>query len=352
MRGAHPNNGLHLRHGLGVVLIAALAGPLAMASAAHARTVSPPPPQMTSNGHEIIARAATADLTDYCYGRESWTAGQQSGWGPDCSGLIIKSWEVPDTLYWKEEDDRYGSSCPPINNNLITNRYQAADFYAAGAYWTQPSWSTRKRGDAASHTGSFNHVVLIQIPNYPEPGRDVVYEAPSTGSKVHRTYYTYIGTWHAARRTYTTASSDHTHELDNPTAPMSGPDSVFGWRKSTSNTPYSGEDYQFAYGSDTAHVRWVPWFERTGWYSVYARYSTAGSRTAQAKYYLHSDYGDYTVTVDQRSNNGLSGWKYLGLFHFAYGYEKFNGAVDLYAPTLDGGNIVADALKFQWYGEF
>ena len=61
------------------------------------------------------------------------------------------------------------------------------------------------------------------------------------------------------------------------------------------------------------------------------RYSTATSRTSNAVYEIHGDQGTSYVTVDQRQNNGADGWKDLGVYHFAAGYNKYSGAVDLYS---------------------
>lgn len=162
--------------------------------------------------------------------------------------------------------------------------------------------------------------------------------------EVRNTSGTYI-----ARRGYLEAQpGENVHVLDNTTAGMSGPETVFRWHVNTSNPPFQGENYQFVYGSETAHARRVPWFEICGTYRVYARYSTAASRTTSAVYHVH--YGDNQtayVSVSQRENDGQDGWKFLGYYYFYAGWNKHHGAVDLYSPTSDGGNLVADAMMFQ-----
>ena len=61
---------------------------------------------------EIIARAESAIGTDYTWGQESWTPDTASGDGPDCSGLGLKCWEVPKTLYYQEENGENATISP------------------------------------------------------------------------------------------------------------------------------------------------------------------------------------------------------------------------------------------------
>lgn len=314
------------------------------------RVVDASCPQTPSNGEEIISRAATAALgTVYCYGRESWTPLAGSGWGPDCSGLVQKSWMVPDTLWYKEEDNTFGSTCTPIEDNLElgSNRYQASSFYTAATYWSQPTWSSRVQGDAASN---YNHVVLIQYPNYPSQGYDTIYEAPGTGLPIRRVSGYNTGGMNIAHRTNLESRPAHDIVLDNPTAAMTGPDGVFGWRHSTNPlTPYYGEGYQYLNGSDSGSARWVPWIEKAGYYDVWVRYTYATSRTQYAVYTIYCDGSVATYTVNQRTNPGNNGWKYIGLYRFAYRFSPSSNSIYVSAPTSDGGNIVADAVRLCWF---
>ena len=325
---------------LGLVVISAL---LVATPALAYRTVSPPPPWLASNAHEMMSRAASALGVDYNYGFEAWDPQIGSAYeGPDCSGFVQKVWEVPDTLWYREEDGNFPGVTWDQNINWNNLRYTAQSFYSAGNYWSQPSYASRTRGDAAS-TGQ--HVVLIHKPNYPV-GYDTVFHSPNTGDVVKRETRNTSGC-HIARRNYLEASSENVHVLDNTTAGMSGPETVFRWHVSTSNQPWQGESYQFVYGNEEAHARWVPWFEVYGTYRVYARYSTAASRTTDAVYQVHHYNGQTNVSVNQRQNDGQDGWKFLGYFVFNAGWNKYSGAVDLYSPTSDGGNLVADALRFE-----
>lgn len=330
-----PASVLGLIVGFGLLLV------VASSSSAYARTVAPPPPWTPNNASEMMSRAASAVGSDYKWGYESWVAQAGSQDGPDCSGLVLKSWEVPDTVWFLEED---GSPRGP-NIDWDSKRYTTGEFYTSGSYWNSVTWNTRKMGDATTNA-AINHMVLIHDKDYYGSGYDRVFEAPATGYTIRHGSKNTNG-WYVTRRTYLEAYSADTHILDNPSAGQTGPDNLIGWRLSTSNTPYSGENYQFVYANETAHARWVPWIETTGWYSVYARYSTAASRTAKADYQIHYSGGSRTVRVDQRSNDGTGNWKYLGVFYFARGWDKYNGAIDLYAPTDEGSsrNIVIDAVK-------
>lgn len=295
---------------------------------------------------EILSRASDAVGTDYVLGRESWVGGAQSGNGPDCSGFVQKVWEVPDTLWYKEEN--------PDNTNYNGYRFVAASFGSSSTWWNhRSSFSARAQGDALV-SQSQGHVVLLDTPNYGGYNLDSVYEAPDTGLKVRRITKD-VTKYSASARNYLEALGTNVQVVDNPTVDQSGPDSVIGWRVSTSNTPYSGENYQYVYCNETAHARWVPYIAVAGNYKVYVRYSTASSRTAQAAYQIHyTDSSGRSLsdlqTIDQRSNGGTDNWVQLGTrtYYFAQGWSKYNGAVDLYSPTGEGSsrNIVIDAMKF------
>ncbi|GAB4247181.1 MAG: hypothetical protein Kow00122_04380 [Thermoleophilia bacterium] len=320
------------------------------------RTVSPPPPWMASNVDEIISRAWYAVDSWYRYGYESWGVDNSGTYvGPDCSGLVLKAWEVPDTLYYREEDNNDPNVNWDANIDFQGTRYSVYSFYNTGDYWDQPSFTNRAMGDAAAWYQDANnrHMVLIHYTNWQsQPGWDKIIEAKQSGTQVREIVKNLNTlTWHIARRNYMEYYPTHTYVLDNPTAGMSGPEPVFGWRISSGPLPpYSGEGYQYVNGGDTAHARWVPYFEITGTFKVYARYSPAATRTTNAVYHVHSTNGDHLVSVNQRSNVASDHWYLLGYFHFNQGYDKFNGAVDLYAPTSDGGNLVADAMKFEYLG--
>lgn len=315
---------------------------LVLPAIAQARTVYPPPPWSPSNGSDIIARAHSAVGTWYTWGYESWVAQSGSGAGPDCSGLVIKSWEVPGTLYYFEEDTEPRGP----NVNFAGRRYTTYDLWQSGPYWESVLFPNRARADCAVNKGK-THAVLIHDKDYYGSGLDRVYEAPAPGSQIRHGLKN-INDWYVTRRDYLEFYPTGTLLVDNPSAGQSGPDSVTGWRASTSNTPYYGDNYQFVYCNETAHARWVPFFGTSGYYRVEVRYSTAPSRTAKAVYEIHGDLGTSYVMVDQRQNDGVGGWKSLGVYHFAAGYNKYSGAVDLYSPTGEGPsrNIVIDAVRF------
>lgn len=91
---------------LGLLLATTTIVVLVVASQALAyRTVAPPPPWLAANAHEMTSRAASALGVDYNYGKEAWEAQVGSAdEGPDCSGFVQKVWELPDTIWYREED--------------------------------------------------------------------------------------------------------------------------------------------------------------------------------------------------------------------------------------------------------
>ena len=101
---------------------------------------------------EIIARAESAIGTDYTWVRESWAPDTASGAGPDCSGLGLKCWEVPKTLYYQEEN----------GDNATFTRYSSYSFYnLLGPWYELSSRSLLKHGDIlAKNNGTSGHVTI------------------------------------------------------------------------------------------------------------------------------------------------------------------------------------------------
>ena len=102
---------------------------------------------------EIIARAESALGTDYTWGQESWTPDTASGDGPDCSGLGLKCWEVPKTLYYQEENGE---------NATISPRYTSYQFYnCQGPWYELSSRSLLREGDIlVKNNGTSGHVTI------------------------------------------------------------------------------------------------------------------------------------------------------------------------------------------------
>ena len=193
---------------------------------------------------EIIARAESAIGTDYTWGQESWTPDTASGDGPDCSGLGLKCWEVPKTLYYQEENGE---------NATISPRYTSYEFYnCKGPWYELSSRSLLQPGDIlVKNNGSSGHVTIYaggDAWNSP-----IIYEAPGTGLEVRR-ISRYLGSEYKPIRRE--SISDYDIMLDNPTAKSVGGSGVAGnWTRSTNVYGYYGDDYQVRAG--TTASAWV-----------------------------------------------------------------------------------------------
>lgn len=301
----------------------ALAGPLA----ATARADIPP-----MSRAEIIARAESGVGTQYTWGRESW-APNAGGAGPDCSGYVLKAWEVPRSLLYQEEDPA---------NAAISPRYTSYSFYHNQGPWTSlPDRSVLQEGDILVYNdGSSGHVMLYASGD--GYGQPVVYEAPGTGYLVRRVSR-YVGSAYRPKRRNSLTGS--TVLLDNPTAKSTGGDDLGGnWKRSTSNAGYYGADYQVQAGSGTAAwARWTPRIPASGEYDVYLRWTSGWNRASNAKVTINTPSGQKVRYVDQRSNGGI--WYFMGRFYLNAGYSTGSGSVAVHA-TGANGYVVADGARF------
>jgi hypothetical protein len=265
----------------------------------------------------------------YTWGKESWVPDAGSGNGTDCSGLVLKCWEVPGTMLYQEEN-------PSV-------RYNSYDFYnCTGAWYALSSWSQLKEGDIlAYNNGTAGHVVIYACGdpwNYP-----IVYEAPGTGKTIRRASRYMSSSYLPRRRSSLVEGS--TIILDNPTAKSIGGSDLGGnWTRSTSVTGYYGADFQVTAGSSTtAWARWTPRISTAGYYNVYMRWTAHTNRCSAARVTIQTPYGLFTKTVDQRYNGGT--WNLLGSYYFGTGYQPSLGSLIIYA-TGAAGYVVADAVKF------
>lgn len=284
---------------------------------------------------EIIARAETAIGTNYVYGRESWVPDTATGSGPDCSGLILKCWQVPRQLLYQEEDGV---------NSSIYPRYTTGEFkYNSGPWYSLSSRSSLLPGDImVKHAYGEGHVVLYASGD--AWGSPIVYEAPYTGATVRRTSKYLSGEYGPRRRE---SLSDAGIVLDNPTAKSTGGTSVGGnWTPSTSVGGYRGQDYQVhAASSTTAWARWTPRLPTSGYYDVYIRWTTAyPNRATNAKVTINTASGQRIKYVNQRSTGNY--WYYLGRYYMNAGYYTGQGSVAIHA-TGANGYVVADAAAFE-----
>jgi hypothetical protein len=310
-----------------VPLICALALVLALLAVSPAHGA---PPSMSRP--EIMARAESGLGTAYTWGAESWVP-NNGGAGPDCSGYVLKCWEVPRTLLYQEE--------APANSSIVP-RYTTAEFYNnAGAWYTLSSRSQLLEADALVRRDSNSgHVVLFS--HWDAYGYPVIYEAPGSGLLVRKTAR-YLGSDYVPkRRSYISGS---TVLLDNPTAKSTGGTDLGGnWTRSTSITGFYGHDYQTTLGSSTtAWARWTPRLTKSGYYDLYIRWTSSWNRASNARVTINTPGGQLVRYVDQRSNGGK--WYSLGRHRLNAGYSTGSGSVAIHATGADG-YVVADAAMF------
>ena len=288
-------------------------------------------PPMTRS--EIIARAESALGLDYTWGKESWVPDAGSGSGTDCSGLVLKCWEVPRTMLYQEEDN---------DGTVIVPRYTSYDFYNCTGPWTAlASRTDLKEGDIlAYNNGSSGHVVIYAATD--RWGTPIIYEAPGTGQKIRRASR-YLGSSYLPRRRNSILEGT-TIILDNPTAKsVGGSDLAGNWTRSTSVPGYYGSDFQVTPATTSAWARWTPRFPASGYYTVYMRWTSAANRASAARVSICTSGGLLTQSVNMRFNGGT--WVSLGRYYFSGGYLPGAGSVILYAAGANG-YVVADAVKF------
>jgi hypothetical protein len=299
-------------------------GPTAQAAAAI--------PPMTRS--EIVSRAESALGQMYTWGKESWVPDVRAGSGTDCSGLVLKCWEVPRSLLYQEEDS---------DGSVINPRYTSYEFYKCLGPWTALSSRTLlKPGDILAFSdGDSGHVVIYaEGDNWNSP---IVYEAPGTGKTLRRASRYLSSSYLPRRRSNLVEGS--TIILDNPTAKSVGGSDLGGnWTRASSISGYYGSDFQVTPPTSAASwARWTPRFSSPGYYSVYMRWTSATNRASAARVTICTPSGTLSRTVNQRINGGT--WNLLGRYYFSAGYGVGSGSVILSATGADGC-VVADAVKF------
>ena len=299
-------------------------GPTAQAAAAI--------PAMTRS--EIVSRAESAVGLMYSWGKESWVPDARAGSGTDCSGLVLKCWEVPRSLLYQEEDS---------DGSVISPRYTSYEFYKCLGPWTAlSSRSLLKPGDILAYSdGASGHVVIYaQGDNWNSP---IVYEAPGTGKTIRRASRYLSSSYLPRRRSNLVEGS--TIILDNPSAKSVGGSDLGGnWTRASSVSGFYGSDFQVTPPTSAASwARWTPRFTSSGTYSVYMRWTSAGNRASAARVTICTPTGTLSRTVNQRSNGGT--WNLIGRYYFSAGYSNGAGSVILSATGADGC-VVADAVKF------
>jgi len=310
--------------GLGLVLSTVLAFGLAPARAQAGI------PSITR--YEIIARAESALGTNYKWGGESWVPDSASGDGPDCSGLGLKCWEVPKTLYYQEEN----------GENATFTRYTSFSFHnLQGPWYELSSRSLLKMGDIlVKNNGTSGHVTIYYSGDaWNSP---IIYEAPGTGLKVRR-ISRYLGSEYKPIRRDSLSTSGII--LDNPTAKSVNGTGVGGnWTRSTNVTGYMGADYQVrAATTGSAWARWTPRLPSSGYYNIYMRWTAAGDRSSGSTVTINTPSGSSNRYINQRVNG--SRWVLLGRYYLKAGYSPTAGSITLSA-TGANGYVIADGVMF------
>ncbi len=257
---------------------------------------------------EIVARAESAIGLTYTWGKESWVPNTGVGTGTDCSGLVLKCWEVPRTMLYQEEDGL---------NATISPRYTTYHFYnCLGPWYALSSRSLLKEGDILAYNdGTSGHVVIYaggDVWNYP-----IVYEAPGTGLTIRRASRYFSSAYLPRRRDSLLETSSLI--LDNPTAKSTaGSDLGGNWTRSTNVSGYYGDNYQtHAATTETAWARWTPRIPASGRYAVYLRWTSASDRASNATVHVNTPAGQYSLYVNQRYNGGY--WCSVGTYYFNAG---------------------------------
>jgi len=281
---------------------------------------------------EILARAESGLGTDYTWAREAWVP-NAGGVGPDCSGYVLKAWEVPRSLLYEEEDP---------DNSTISPRYTTYEFFNNQGPWSSlPDRSYLKTGDIlVRNNGSSGHVVIYGSGD--RWGAPNVYEAPGSGLHVRYVSRSLSSDYLPKRRNQLT---EGTLILDNPTAKTTGGTGLAGtWSRSTSTAGYYQDDYQTRAGcTGAAWARWTPRFSTTAIYAVYLRWTAGWNRATNAKVTINIPIGQASVQVNQQTNNGQ--WVYVGSYRFNAGYSTGQGSVAIHAQGANG-YVVADAARF------
>lgn len=280
---------------------------------------------------EIMARAESALGASYSWARESWVP-NMGGAGPDCSGYVLKCWEVPRSYLYEEEDP---------DNARVSPRYTTYDFKNDKGSWSSlPSRSYLKPGDIlVRNNGSSGHVVIYGTGD--RWGTPIVYEAPGTGLSVRRAARTLTSDYVPKRRDEVT---EGTILLDNPTAKSTNGTGLSGtWTRSTSIPGYYQDDYQVHAASSTpAWARLTPRLPSTGYYGVSLRWTSSWNRASNARVTINTARGQVTRYVDQRANGGQ--WMDLGRYWFNEGYSTGSGSVAVHADGADGYVVIDGAL--------
>lgn len=321
--------------------------------------------------HEICARARTAIngiyRIDYRY-NESWfpwgdtplgaDAWSTYGHGVDCSGLVLKCWQVPQTLVYPQETPG------PIN----FTRYTASNFYYDNTYWFLAGSTTdvMQRGDCIATP---SHVFIFDKYNYLDgkinPYYVSAYEASSGEGKVWYNEAAYLASGYRVKRRLSldTVNQPYTIKLDNPSCAFYNSSLTYPWRtvwpRNSAPAGFIGTDYSYIYGnlvSYKALAKWTPVIITPGYYHIYVKWAPESVNATNAKYVVNHKNGTLVRYRDQRDPAYVNTWSQLTTtgsvpFNPVSGYSTAYASVDVIArdPALAytaNGRVIADGIKF------
>jgi len=143
------------------------------------------------------------------------------------------------------------------------------------------------------------------------------------------------------------ADDDAIMDVDNHSAAFTGT-----WPTSTTKILYYGDDYRFAWGSGSSTMTREAVFttaqtaDISGYYAVYARWTTHPNREESVYYRIYDGVADTspngTCYVNQTQNGGE--WRYLSTVYLTAGHRGVVKVGNENANTNEA--IIADAVRF------
>ena len=243
-----------------------------------------------------------------------------SGDGPDCSGLGLKCWEVPKTLYYQEENGENATISPRYTSYSLLqlpgplgraeqplSPRSMGDILAKnnGDLRSRDHLCRRRRLELAHHLRGPGH--RAQDPEDQPLSRKRV-QAHTPGVDEH----------------------DSGIVLDNPTAKSIGGTDIGGnWTRSTGVAGYYGDDYQVHVPTtDTAWARWTPRLPSTGYYEIFMRWTSATDRSSGSTVTVNTPAGPVQAVHQPAESTGPAGSR-SGQYSFRAGYSPATGGITL-----------------------
>ena len=114
------------------------------------------------------------------------------------------------------------------------------------------------------------------------------------------------------------------------------------WTLSNSQADRYGVGYRYyTAGDGSAKASWSPDLKTSGYYNVYAWWTSHENRASNAPYIVNHKFGSDTIRVNQKVNGGK--WNLLGRYYFESGKTGM-----LVLTNQADGIVIADAVRFEW----